>query len=244
LADDREDGTVALQTILVIEDDAAIRRGLRDALDFSGYGVVEAVDGPSAVQTATRCDVDLLLLDLNLPGCDGMEVLRQVRQSKPTVPVIILSARGGERDRVTGLRIGADDYVVKPFSIVELLARVEAVLRRTPARPLPETELTLPGGRVDVETGDYHMQSGEHRHFSERERDLLRYLVENPGRVVSRDELLSRVWHVRPEGVTTRTVDMQVARLRDKLRATDEEPDLIHTIRGKGYRYGCKEVAW
>jgi DNA-binding response OmpR family regulator len=126
--------------ILTIEDDAAIRRGIVDALSFAGYEVLEAADGPGGLRIATSREFDLLLLDMVLPGKPGLDILREVRNVRPTLPVIILSARGEERDRVNGLKLGADDYVVKPFSVDELLARVEAVLRRSPSRPTDVSE--------------------------------------------------------------------------------------------------------
>src|SRR5215207_2263621 len=138
-----------LQTILTVEDDAAIRRGVVDALSYAGYTVLEAGHGDEGCQMALRRELDLLLLDMVLPGKTGLEILREVRNVRPTLPVIILSARGEENDRVSGLRLGADDYVVKPFSVNELLARVDAVLRRSPARPTDVDELEVPGGRVD-----------------------------------------------------------------------------------------------
>src|SRR5688500_2255779 len=138
-----------LQTILTVEDDAAIRRGVVDALAYAGYTVLESGRGDEGCQMALRRELDLLLLALVLPAKTGLEILREVRNVRPTLPVIILSARGEESDRVAGLRLGADDYVVKPFSVNELLARVAAVLRRSPSRPTDVDELALPAGRVN-----------------------------------------------------------------------------------------------
>ena len=138
------------QSVLTVEDDAAIRRGIVDALRFAGYGVFEAARGDTGREMALAQSYDLLLLDLVLPGCDGLDILRAVRQLRPTQPVIILTARGEESDRVDGLRLGADDYVVKPFSVKELLARVEAVLRRSPERPQELSQLHLPGAIADL----------------------------------------------------------------------------------------------
>src|SRR5262249_40742964 len=134
------------KTILTIEDDAAIRRGIVDALRYVGYTVLEAGHGDLGQEMAVRQQYDLLLLDLVLPGCGGLEMLRSVRATRPTQPVIILTARGEEQDRVEGLRAGADDYVVKPFSVKEMLARVEAVLRRSPERPTDVRDVRFPGG--------------------------------------------------------------------------------------------------
>src|SRR2546430_14323271 len=132
--------------ILTVEDDAAIRRGIVDALTFAGYDVIEAANGNEGCTAAVSREYDLLLLDMVLPGKSGLDILRDLRNARPTVPVIILSARGEERDRVSGLKLGADDYVVKPFSVDELLARGEAVLRRSPARPTDVNELPIAGG--------------------------------------------------------------------------------------------------
>ncbi len=137
--------------ILTIEDDTAIRRGIVDALSFAGYNVIQAGDGREGCKTAIAREYDLLLLDMVLPGMSGLEILREVRNSRPTLPVIILSARGEERDRVNGLKLGADDYVVKPFSVDELLARVEAVLRRSPGRPRPRIAFCIQGPPAPAE---------------------------------------------------------------------------------------------
>jgi DNA-binding response OmpR family regulator len=158
-----------------------------------------------------------------------------VRDTRPTLPVIILSARGEENDRVTGLRLGADDYVVKPFSVDELLARVEAVLRRSPARPTDVESMAFPNGRIDFARCEIQFDDGGREELSERERDLLRYLARNSGRSITREELLSSVWKIDARGVTTRTIDMHVARLREKLRDVGREPRVLLTVRGKGY---------
>ena len=224
--------------ILTIEDDAAIRRGIVDALRFSGYEVLEAANGDIGWQLAVRQSFDLLLLDLVLPGRGGLEILREVRQTRPTLPVIILSARGDENDRVEGLRLGADDYVVKPFSVKELLARVEAVLRRSPERPTDVETTEITNGVVDFARREVRFQSGEREELSEREAELLRYLVTNRGRAISRDEILSHVWRISPDGLPTRTIDMHIVRLREKLRDDSDDPKLVLTVRGKGYMFG------
>src|SRR5688572_26649168 len=149
------------QNILTVEDDAAIRRGVVDALSYAGYTVLESGRGDEGCQMALRRELDLLLLDMVLPGRTGLEILREVRNVRPTLPVIILSARGEENDRVAGLRLGADDYVVKPFSVNELLARVAAVLRRSPSRPTDVNELELPAGRVDFARCEIRFQDGD-----------------------------------------------------------------------------------
>lgn len=224
------------RTVLTIEDDPAIRRGVVDALRFSGFHVLEAGQGGLGLEMATRQTYDLLLLDLVLPGTSGLQILREVRRVRPTIPVIILTARGDETDRVEGLRLGADDYVVKPFSVKELLARIEAVLRRSPARPVDVDEAPIPGGAIDFARRE--VRRGPERHeLSEREAELLRYLVANSGRAISRDEILTSVWRISADGLPTRTIDMHIARLREKLGDDGEQPRVLLTVRGVGYMF-------
>jgi DNA-binding response OmpR family regulator len=225
------------KTVLTVEDDSAIRRGIVDALRFVGYGVLEAGHGDLGHEMAVRQQYDLLLLDLVLPGRGGLEILRDVRATRPTQPVIILTARGEESDRVEGLRAGADDYVVKPFSVKELLARVEAVLRRSPARPGDVGDVKIPGGVADFSRRELRFTDGERCELSEREVELLRYLAIHNGRAVARDELLANVWRISPDGLPTRTIDMHVARLREKLRDDPTDPQVLLTVRGKGYMF-------
>ncbi len=219
--------------ILTVEDDPAIRRGIVDALTFAGYQVIEAGDGDAGCQMALTRDFDLLLLDLVLPHKSGLEILADLRNAKPTLPVIILSARGEENDRVNGLRLGADDYVVKPFSVNELLARVDAVLRRSPSRPSDVETLQIRDGEVDFCRCEIRFADGERLEISDRERELLRYLARHADRAIAREELLANVWQIDARGTSTRTIDMHVARLREKLR----DKELLVTVRGKGYMW-------
>ncbi|MCR9159601.1 MAG: response regulator transcription factor [Nannocystaceae bacterium] len=225
-------------TVLVVEDDPAIRMGLVDALGFEGYGVIQADTAPAGRDAALRDRCDCVLLDLMLPGGDGFSVLSEVRRLKPRLPIIILTARGREADRVRGLRLGADDYVVKPFSVRELLARVEAVMRRAPPTARESTKITIPGGHADLARREVVFDDGELTELAEREVALLAYLAQHPDRAVGRDELLEKIWRVNPERTQTRTVDMHVARLREKLRDTTRTPSVIVTVRGKGYKFG------
>jgi DNA-binding response OmpR family regulator len=225
------------RTILVIEDDAAIRQGVVDAVEFEGYGTLEAGDGDHGLELALSGTYDLLLLDLVLPGRDGLDILGELRAARPAQPVIIMTARGAESDRVRGLDLGADDYVVKPFSVRELMARIEAVLRRSAERPTDIREITIPGGTVNLSRREVQLDDGVRHELSEREVELLRYLAANGGRAVSRDEILSRVWGIDPVGVMTRTIDMHIARLREKLGDDSADPKLILTVRGKGYMF-------
>ncbi len=223
----------ARATVLVVEDDAAIRRGLSDALKFGGYEVRECADGREGLQTALAADVDLVLLDVVLPGADGFEILAALRRTKPSVPVIMVTARGGESDRVRGLEDGADDYVVKPFSARELLARVEAVLRRSASRPEATGGLSWPGGSADFARREVRLDDGTVRQLSDKEQAILLYLSGAAERAITREELLERVWGLDPRGLETRTVDMHVARLREKMGGG--AAGAIATVRGRGY---------
>jgi two-component system alkaline phosphatase synthesis response regulator PhoP len=227
--------------ILVIEDDAAIRQGLVDALQFEGYRTLEAHRGDAGLDMARSVDCDLVLLDLILPGGDGLEILEEVRAVRPTLPVIILTARGAEEQRVKGLRLGADDYVVKPFSIIELLARIQAVLRRSPERPTDLKTIAFPGGEIDLARCEVCHDDGGRSDLAEREMELLRYLACNAGRAISREEILQRVWRLDPENVTTRTIDVHIGHLREKLRDNGSKPATILTVRGKGYMFARQE---
>lgn len=225
--------------IVIVEDEAPIRRGVAQALRAAGYEPIESADGEAGLAAARRPGVDLVLLDLMLPKMDGMQVLRELRKSHATLPVIILTARGLEDDRVEGLKAGADDYVLKPFSARELVARVQAVLRRSPERPSGIGELNLGRATVDFDRREIVFRDGERQALSETECAILSYLATNPGRAISRDELLQRVWGIGATGVETRTIDMHVARLRGKLAAIDGDPErFVATVRGKGYMLG------
>ena len=231
------------RTILVIEDDAAIRHGVVTALRFAGHSTLEAGDGPTAQRLAERAECDLVLLDLVLPGADGLDILAAIRAHRPTLPVIVLTARGDERDRVKGLTLGADDYVVKPFSVGELLARVTAVLRRSPERASGAADLALPAGTADFARREVRYADGGRAELSQREAELLAYLARNPGRAISRAEILTRVWRLDPQGLSTRAIDMQVARLREKLRDDPAEPHVLLTVRGTGYMLAQQPAA-
>jgi DNA-binding response OmpR family regulator len=175
-----------------VEDDPAIRRGLCDALEFKGYSVEETGCGDRGLELALSGVPDLVLLDVLLPGMDGFTVLRELRKARPRLPVIMLTARGAEEDRVRGLEEGADDYVVKPFSATELLARVEAVLRRSAERPTDVRSLCLDDRTVDFERLEIVLRDGGKLRISELEADIIRYLVVNPGRPIDRKEMLQR----------------------------------------------------
>src|SRR5579871_5351093 len=222
---------------VVVEDERAIRRGISDALRASGYEVAEAGDGDKGFTESVRPGVDLVLLDLLLPRRDGLDVLKELRRVRSTLPVIILTARGTEDDRVRGLKMGADDYVVKPFSARELLARVEAVLRRALGRPAEVRGARLGRAVIDLERREICWSAKERGELSETESAILSFLVAHRKRAVSREELLSRIWGIEPQGLETRTVDMHIARLRTKLRDPSGRkcPEAILTVRALGY---------
>src|SRR5262245_46883279 len=235
---------MASTRLVVIEDEQAIRRGVADALRASGYEVAEAGDGVRGLEEAVRPGIDLVLLDLMLPRRDGLDLLAQLRRSRPALPVIILTARGGEDDRVRGLKMGADDYVVKPFSARELLARVEAVLRRAtrPAPPLADDGVEVLSARlgravIDLRRREINWGAGQRGELSETEGALLAFLLRHRQRAVTREELLTNVWGIEPDGLETRTIDMHVARLRTKLRDPSgrKTPEAILTVRAQGY---------
>jgi DNA-binding response OmpR family regulator len=209
-------------------------------LSFAGFQMLEAADGDDGLELAVRAEFDLMLLDLVLPKRSGLEILREVRALRPGVPVIILSARGEENDRVQGLRWGADDYVVKPFSVRELLARVEAVLRRSAERPCDAGTAEFSGGCADFQRRELRFADGVCTELSQREAELLRYLVLHAGRAIAREELLANVWRISPRGAETRTIDMHIARLREKLRDDPAQPRIVVTVRGKGYKWGVE----
>jgi len=228
------------RTIVVVEDEDAIRRGIVDTLRAAGYNPVEAADGQTGLAAARQAGVDLILLDLLLPKLDGFDVLAELRRTHAALPVIILTARGSEDDRVRGLRAGADDYVIKPFSARELLARVEAVLRRSPERAAPVVSITSGKVVVDCARREISHGEGERVALSEMEANILQRLAAHAGRAVSREELLSCVWGIRDGVVETRAIDMHITRLRQKLKTEsgDDDREWIVTVRGKGYMLG------
>ena len=225
----------AKKTILVVEDDPAIRRGLVDALQFAGFATIACADGEEGLTSALGAQLDLAILDVVLPKRDGFSLLAEIRAARPTLPVILVTARGAEQDRVHGLQTGADDYVVKPFSSKELLARVAAVLRRSAERPTDVGRMVLAGRTIDLERREVVRPDGSAAQLSEREAELLRYLVQNRGRAIARSELLQRVWGLSTGDLATRAIDMHVVNLRDKLADPSEHPEVLLTVRGKGY---------
>jgi len=229
--------------ILIVEDDRTLRQALAFNLAREGYELVSAADGESALGIARAQDLDLLLLDVMLPGMSGIEVLRTLRREGRDTPVIILSAKGDEIDRVVGLKVGADDYISKPFSRPELLARIEAVLRRerrSPAEPPAVAPIRV--GEIEIDREHRELRIGGNPvHLTTKEFDLLAYVAEHPGRIFTRDQLLARIWGYDYMG-DGRTVDVHVSWLRSKLRASDGH-NYFRTVRGVGYAFAPREAA-
>lgn len=222
--------------LLIVEDDAAIAQGLRDNLEFEGHTVTHAADGAVARQMLTPGRFDLVILDVMLPKISGYEVLRHIRAQEPDLPVLMLTARGEETDRVLGLDLGADDYVAKPFSIRELMARIRALLRRS-SRTAPTSVVALEFGaaRVDFARCEAWLE-GNPVELTRKEYGLLRYLAEREGLAVTREQLLDDVWGHEAR-LTTRTVDNHMASLRAKVGEDAGKPRFLKTIHGVGYKF-------
>ena len=222
--------------ILVVEDDPSILRGLQLNLSMEGYTVRSAMDGETGLALAKSEGPDLLLVDIMLPKVGGLDLIRALRESDRDTPILILSAKGQEADKVIGLQLGADDYIVKPFSLKELLARIAAALRRRGARS-PEEDGPRRFGDVEVDLIARRLTvRGEQVTLTAREFDLLAFFVAHPGRVFSREQLMQAVWGSRYTG-TARTVDNFVGRLRAHIRDDAENPRHLETVRGYGYRF-------
>jgi len=222
--------------ILVVEDEEAIRTGLIDVLVFHGYAVDSSSTGPDGLQKALTGKFDLILLDIMLPGMDGYEICDRIRSEDRNQPIIMLTAKTSDEEIIEGLKMGADDYVSKPFSIQQLLLRIEAVLRRSQAGIVEARTISLTDVQIDTEnlcgTGGDNTFT-----FTRREIDILSYLAQNSDRPVSREELLTKVWgYDRNLDIETRTVDIHIAKLRRKIEANPKEPRDLVTVRGAGYR--------
>ena len=222
--------------ILLVEDEAALRMTLGDRLRSEGYGVEYATDGPDGLEKATRLPFDLVILDVMLPGLDGLRVCEDIRAAGLITPILMLTAKGQTADKVAGLKIGADDYVTKPFDMQELMARVEALLRRAPARATVLSEVVHIGpNRVDLR-GTEVMRDGHALPLSAREFQLLRYFLEHPGATLTREQLLTDVWGYSGK-MFTRTVAVHVASLRQKLEPEPKQPRYLVTVQGLGYKF-------
>lgn len=219
--------------LLIVEDETAIRSGLVDVFVFHGFEVEAADNGDDGLRLALGGQFDLILLDIMLPGVDGFEICNRIRQQDRHQPVIMLTARSGDEDIVHGLTLGADDYVAKPFSVTQLVLRVQAVLRRSGMDSAGAREISLNNGVViDTE----NLCAGK-TVFTRREMDLLQYLARQADRPVAREELLARVWgYANHLEIETRTVDIHIAKLRRKIEVDPSNPQTIITVRGAGYR--------
>ena len=224
------------QNILVVEDEPKIREGLKDFLEFQEFSVTVVEDGLEAERIVDTKRFDLILLDLMLPNISGEQLCQKWRQQGRTTPIIMLTAKGQEKEKIAGLDMGADDYVTKPFSLEELLSRIRAVLRRTdPSRSVGQMFAFGPF-QVDARSLKLTCDSTE-TSISQRQAEMLQLFAANPGRVISREQLYEKVWHESMDGIETRTVDMHIVRLRELLKEAGEENELIETVRGAGYRY-------
>jgi len=221
-------------SVLVVEDDPAMRKGLLDVLVFNGYEASGAGDGREGLERALAENHDLVLLDVMLPGVDGFTICRELRRSKPGQGILMLTAKGAEDDVVAGFQAGADDYVTKPFSLRELLVRVEAVLRRMGKVPM-EDPLQVRGIRFDGKSLTAS-RGGAEAALTRKEMDVVVYLHRHLGRVVSRKELLREVWQYSNTDVETRTVEIHILKLRKKIAALTGGEPFITTVRGEGYR--------
>jgi DNA-binding response OmpR family regulator len=221
--------------ILVVEDEPNMVVGLRDNFEFEGYEVITARDGVEGLQRALDESPDLVVLDVMMPRMSGLEVCKQLRAKRASLPIIMLTARGQEVDKVVGLELGADDYVTKPFSIRELLARVKAVLRRTAVIPKDQEQHSFGDVEVDLRRCRV-LKSGKALDVSSKEFELLKYFICHSGETLSRHRLLEDVWGYE-HYPTTRTVDTHLVRLRQKLEPNPEEPQYFLTVHGTGYRF-------
>jgi two-component system alkaline phosphatase synthesis response regulator PhoP len=221
--------------ILVVEDEPNMVAGLRDNFEFEGYEVLTASDGVEGLERALQESPDLVVLDVMMPRMSGLEVCRQLRARRASIPIIMLTARGQEVDKVVGLELGADDYVTKPFSIRELLARVKAILRRTAALPKQQDQHSFGDIEVDIHRRRV-LKAGKALDMSSKEFELLQYFICHPGETLSRDRLLEEVWGYE-NYPTTRTVDTHLVRLRQKLEPDPEQPQYFLTVHGTGYRF-------
>lgn len=226
--------------ILIVEDETPLREGLMDLLNAAGHESEAAADGPGGLDLATREAFDLLILDLMLPGMDGLEVCRLVRQARPDLPILMLTARGSEDDKVVGFAAGADDYVAKPFGVRELLARVEAFARRARSTPATAEVVESAGCRFDLGRHEAS-RDGHTEQLTPREVRILRWLYRHRNRAVSRSELLEEVWGVNAD-MQTRTVDMTIAKLRQKIERDPANPEIVVTVTGVGYAWGDRDA--
>lgn len=228
--------------ILIVEDEEAIRTGLVDVFVYHGYEADYAADGTEGLEKALSGTFDMILLDVMLPGIDGFEICNRIRSKDREQPIIMLTAKTSEEDIIQGLSLGADDYVAKPFSVAQLVLRVQAVLRRSRVGTESDHHISLGDDiKIDCQNLSGNRTSGNQKNenisFTRREMDILQYLKANSDRPVSRDELLNKVWgYAKDLELETRTVDIHIAKLRRKIEPDPAEPRYLTTVRGAGYR--------
>ncbi|HXV76162.1 MAG TPA: response regulator transcription factor [Candidatus Polarisedimenticolaceae bacterium] len=223
--------------ILVVEDEPSLREGLRDLLDGAGHQTLTADDGDAGLAAAVDPSIELVVLDLMLPRVDGIEVCRRLRRARPRLPILVLTARGSEDQKVSGLRAGADDYVTKPFGTRELLARIEALARRAIEPRDGPTQIATDGCRIDLGRCLATRDGSAAVQLTARETEILRRLYVHRTRAVTRAELLETVWGARGD-LQTRTVDMTIANLRQKIERDPASPRIVVTVKGVGYAWG------
>ena len=224
-----------MKIILIIEDDISILRGLKDNLEYEGYGVTSETDGKKGLKLALEKEIDLVLLDIMLPNMNGYEICRKVKKEKPGLPIIMITARGSEVDRVSGLDIGADDYVTKPFSIPELMARVRAIFRRVDSVYNDVEKYYF--GKVELDFKKYQAFRNKNEiKLSTKEFDIMKYFIQHEGEAIHRHDLLNEVWGFDAV-LTTRTIDNFILDLRKKMEEDPSKPKHILTVRSIGYRF-------
>ena len=221
--------------ILIVEDEPAMVAGLRDNFEFEGYDVISADNGMTGLERALADDPDLVVLDVMMPRMSGLDLCKQLKAQRPTVPIIMLTARGQEIDKVVGLELGADDYVTKPFSLRELMARVKAVLRRASPQVAAPEVYRFSDIEVNIRSNEV-LRGGTPVDLSAKEFALLAYFISHPAETLSRDRLLDEVWGYE-NYPNTRTVDTHIVHLRQKLEPNPEEPHFILTVHGSGYKF-------
>ncbi|MBW1898022.1 MAG: response regulator transcription factor [Deltaproteobacteria bacterium] len=224
-----------MKTILIIEDDISILEGLKDNLEFEGYRVITESNGKRGLKLALEKSIGLLLLDIMLPGMNGHEICRKIKMEKPEIPIIMLTARGSEMDKVSGLDTGADDYITKPFSLPELLARIRAAFRRTKDEPVTPEYYSFGNIRLDFNKLQAYVRDIEIS-LSAREFAILEYMIRHEGKAIHRHDLLNEVWGYEAMP-TTRTVDNSILDLRKKLEENPSKPKYFLSVRGVGYRF-------
>mgnify|MGYP000730495036 CR=1 FL=1 len=223
-----------MKRILVVEDEQSMVMGLKDNLEFEGYEVDTAMEGLEGLQKVLHGSYDLILLDVMLPGVSGFDICKTARKERVETPIILLTARGEEIDKVVGLELGADDYITKPFSLRELLARIKAILRRAPAGNGDSPDALVKIGNLRVNFKNYQAMEGEQEvKMTHREFEILHYLFVNAGKTVPREELMDKVWGMGND-ITTRTVDNFILKLRQKIETDPNTPRIIHTVHGVG----------